>query len=431
MDANELAFWYWLADVKGIGTIMSKKLLDKFTSPLEVYRSTREEIIYRTGIRTTLAENIEAAKENIDRYMKLAKNQVDMADRLGGRILTGNDSYYRDIYWQYEDEGALPMVIHILGNLECLDAQRFAIVGTRRPSAEGKWRARNLAHNLAKESTTVISGLAAGIDEEAHRGALGAGGRTIAILGCGADIRYPPSNSKLYEEIMKKGLILSEFPFGIRPSSENLRKRNRTIASFSWGVIIAECPLRSGTMIAARFTIQQRKPLFSFRYGGAVDNSGGEWLIDRNLAAELEEQTYSGVMQAVSQYVSAPDINIDRIFQELWPKRKKAREDVKKTGRAKKRKADAVKAKAAKASDEITGGIQQELPLKEGTAAVPAEGISGEFNLRVGDRVMHPSFGQGEIVKIVEAKNDFQITIKFARGKAQTFLWKYARLTRV
>jgi len=433
MDANELAFWYWLTDVKGIGPVISQKLLDRFSGPLEIYQSTKDEIVERAGIRASLAENIEAAKRDIDRYIHLAKEQVELADRLGGRILTSADSFYRDIYKRYEGERALPAVIHVLGNeMLCLGAPKFAIVGTRRPSEQGRARTRDLAHNLAKEGVVIVSGLALGIDAEAHSGALEAGGKTIAILGCGADIRYPSANGKLYAKILEKGLIISEFTFGVRPSSENLRKRNRTIVAFSEGVVVAECPLRSGAMIAARFAVQQREPLFSFKYHGEVDNSGGEWLINHSLGAELRDVAYGSVIQATSQYISASNLNVDKIFQELWPKREKPKKGAEKLGKVKKKKADTIKTESSIAPDKALEGIQEELPLKTNALQerrTPAH--SNQFDLKVGDWVMHPKFGRGEIVKIVAIHDDFQITIKFTPRKLHTFLWRYANLARV
>ncbi len=427
MDIDELAYWYWLTDVKGIGPVISKRLLDSFQSPIHIFRATAEEIMEVSGIRKNIASNIISAKENINRYRQLAEGQINIAESLGGRILTSNDPYYDSFYSKHEGERALPALIHVLGNGAMPKAGCYAIVGTRRPSAEGSGKASELAANLAKQGITIVSGLALGIDAQAHKGTLDAGGTTIAILGCGADIRYPNANSDLYTRILKKGLIISEFPFGVRPSSENLRKRNRTIVSFSDGVIITECPIKSGAMIAARFAVQQKKPLFSFKYDNSIDNSGGDWLISKRLAVEVQQRNYESILEASGEFVPLATTNTDKIFQEIWPRRISAKapkiESTKKRGKRSPKSGDG---KILKSELDKT---QLQLPMvprqKTSTSDLPRE-----FEYKVGDEVFHASFGRGQIINISEVKDDYQITIKFPPRKTKTFLWKYTTLTR-
>lgn len=430
MDADELAFWYWLTDVKGIGPVMTKKLIDQFADPYQVYSTTAEVIVERTGIRASLAGNIEAAKHGIERYIQLAKRQVEIADRLGGRILTRNDGSYGEIYSQYVGEEALPALVHVLGNEDCLRARRIAIVGTRRPSSEGEKRAHDLGRALGAEGIAVVSGLAIGIDTAAHTGALDAGGKTVAIMGCGADVRYPPGNGGVYSRIVKEGLVLSEFPFGVRPSSENLRKRNRTIAAFSEGVVVAECPIRSGAMIAARFAAQQKKPLFSFKYSDTVDNSGGDWLVSRHLASELVDASVGALEDAFNQYVEPPDMKVDKVFQEIWPKHKKPAGGKTEKKRAGQETVSKRKDKLASIEGAQEGGVQKGLPFTEDAEDLSQNKEAGSFEFKEGDKVIHPKFGEGEILKVMELKSDYEITIRFSPKKIHTFLWKYANLTR-
>lgn len=430
MDDDELVFWYWLTDVKGVGPVITKKLIDQFASPYNVYNAKAESIVERTGIRASLGSIIEASKSSIDKYVQLAKKQVDIADRIGGRILTRNDSSYGDIYSQYVGEETLPALVHVLGNEDCLRARRFAIVGTRQPSLEGEKQAYDLGYALGTKGIAVISGLAIGIDAAAHMGALEAGGKTIAIMGCGADVQYPPGNSGVYSKIVDKGLILSEFPFGVKPSSENLRKRNRTIAAFSEGVIVAECPIRSGAMIAARFAAQQKKPLFSFRYSDAVDNSGGDWLVRRHLASELADASVGALEIAFNQYAGSPDMKVDKIFQEIWPKHKKPAGSKSEKGIAGGKLTHKRKGKLTLVTGALVESVQKELPLAVGASDLAKEKEVGDFEFKVGDMVSHSEFGAGEILKVVELKGDYEITIRFSPKKIQTFLWKYANLTR-
>ncbi len=427
MDIDELAYWYWLTDVKGIGPVISKRLLDSFQIPIRVFRATPEEITKISGIKENIVSNIVRAKANIDRYKRLAEGQIKIAELLGGRILTSNDPYYNNFYSKHEGERALPALIHVLGNGAMPKAGCYAIVGTRRPSADGGGKASELAANLAEKGITIVSGLALGIDAQAHRGTLYAGGTTIAILGCGADIRYPNANSDLYTRILEKGLIISEFPFGVRPSSENLRKRNRTIVSFSDGVIIAECPIKSGAMIAARFAVQQRKPLFSFKYDSSVDNSGGDWLISKRLAVEVYQSNYESLFEASRGFVPFATNNTDKIFQEIWPRKISAKAP--KIGSTTKRREKSPKSEDGKILKGELDRTQLQLPMvpsrKTSTSDLP-----GIFEYNVGDEVIHPSFGRGRIINISEVKDDYQITIKFSPRKTKTFLWKYTKLTR-
>ena len=431
MDANELAYWYWMTDVKGIGPTISRRLLEQFHHPYQVHTASKSELVERANIKIHLIDNIELSKRRIDKYEELARKQLEIADRLGGWILTCNDEPYKSVYWEHERDESLPTIIHVLGNEKLLSSRKFAIVGTRHPSEFGKSKAKDLAYNLVSRGITVISGLAVGIDAWAHIGALEARGATIAILGCGADIPYPRENENLYREILARGLILSEFPFGVRITTENLRKRNRTIVAFAEGTIVAECPVKSGAMIAARFTSQQNKPLLSFRYNEPVDNSGGMWLIEHHLAAELTSPTLDSLEFALTHFDMKTDVNVDKLYEELWPKKKKI---LKTTIRPRTKEGEKESAKPTKkyrpsAAHATLEGVQKELPIDGAKQNTKGEKTFVESTFKEGDRVVHPKFGAGNIVKITPIQGDFQVTIRFSPRKTQTFLLKYANLT--
>ena len=156
-----------------------------------------------------------------------------------------------------------PNELFIAGEILSSDSNAVAIVGTRRATHYGLGNAEKLAYDLAIRGITVVSGLARGIDSAAHRGALRAGGRTIAVLGSGHNKIYPPENRKLYYEIIKKGAVISEFPPDTAPSKTSFPKRNRIISGLSKGIVVIEAPERSGALITADFALEQGREVFA------------------------------------------------------------------------------------------------------------------------------------------------------------------------
>ncbi len=143
------------------------------------------------------------------------------------------------------------------------DQNAVAIVGSRKPTKQGLEIAYKFAYEIAKADITIISGLARGIDSAAHKAALDAAGRTIAVLGSGLDIIYPPENKKLAEEIMKSGVLVSEFPQGTKPFAKNFLARNRVIAKLSKAVLVIEGKRRSGTLSTAGWAADEGKEVFA------------------------------------------------------------------------------------------------------------------------------------------------------------------------
>jgi DNA processing protein len=145
----------------------------------------------------------------------------------------------------------------------CAEELAVAIVGSRRASNYGTATAEKMANDLSAQGITVVSGLARGIDAAAHRGALKAGGRSIGVLGCGIDVVYPRENQRIFEEIQKKGALVSEFPMGTEPRAENFPRRNRIISGISRGVLVVEAAVNSGSLITAHYALEQGREVFA------------------------------------------------------------------------------------------------------------------------------------------------------------------------
>ena len=156
-----------------------------------------------------------------------------------------------------------PPLLYIRGELLPEDEWCLAVVGTRRSTVYGRQVAEEITADLARNKITIVSGLAKGIDSIAHQSALEAGGRTIAVFGCGLDIVYPAENASLAREIMERGALISEFPLGAKPKPEHFPRRNRILSGLSLGVLVAEASETSGAMITAHLALEQNREVFA------------------------------------------------------------------------------------------------------------------------------------------------------------------------
>jgi DNA processing protein len=254
-DIEAKKYWIALNMVPGVGAITYRKLLNAFGSPEHVFSASPSLLKRIPGISDKLVRNIlnfgfpERVKQELE---SIAKHQV--------RIITWAEPDYPEKLKEIFDP---PPLLYLKGNHFQPHEIIIAVVGSRKASTYGRTTAEKICSELALKGITVVSGMARGIDSAAHRGALKAGGRTIAVMGCGVDVVYPPENTQLYDEIVEKGAVISEFPMHTKPDRGNFPARNRIISGISLGAVIVEAGLQSGALITADTALEQGREVFA------------------------------------------------------------------------------------------------------------------------------------------------------------------------
>lgn len=261
---DEQREWLALALVPGVGTAYFIRLLARFRTPRRVLKASPRELEEVVG--PSLARRIREYGDAAD----VAGQERRMA-ACGASLLTLEDAGYPPRLAEIYDP---PLLLFVRGELRDEDETAVAVVGTRQASPYGVRMAEKFGRELASRGVTVVSGMAGGIDAAAHRGAIEAGGRTIAVLGNGVDVVYPSENAGLMDEIIRHGCVLSQFPMGVQPSKGHFPFRNRIISGLSLGTLVVEAPLRSGALITARQAAEQGREVFAVP--GPVGSRGSE-----------------------------------------------------------------------------------------------------------------------------------------------------------
>ena len=254
LTKEEEIYWLALKLVPGLGTRTANKLLDRFRTPQAIFRASRTELEV-VGVSGAVAQSIASGCTFED-----AATQQEKMMEAGAAAITIVDPRYpqslRDIFDP-------PVLLFAQGRIDLLTSIALGVVGTRRPTPYGLAVAERLSADLAHAGITIVSGMARGVDTAAHRGALSAGGDTVAVFGCGIDVIYPTENKKLASEIAAKGLLISEFPMGAVAIPQNFPIRNRIISGMSVGVLVAEGAQYSGSAITAQLAVDQGREAFA------------------------------------------------------------------------------------------------------------------------------------------------------------------------
>lgn len=279
LTPDELGHWLHLLYCPGVGRDAARRLLARFGSPLAALQAEPAELAecVNAPIALTLATPPEGHSQRLDDT--LAWLQGDGPRR---RVMVLGDPDYPSLLLHTADP---PLLLYLVGDPAWLNHRSVALVGSRKPSAQGRDHARQFAQALSTQDWTVVSGLAAGIDGAAHDGALAGKGSTVAVVGTGLDRVYPASHRQLAHRIAEQGLIVSEFPLGAPPLAAHFPQRNRIIAGLSRGTVVVEAAVRSGSLITAKLAAECGREVMAIP--GSIQSphaAGCHWLIRQGAA---------------------------------------------------------------------------------------------------------------------------------------------------
>jgi DNA processing protein len=330
---SELKYWVWLSMLEGISPRRKNILLEHFRDPAYIWEAGEAELkasgLCSPKVIRSLTDR--DARKNTDAAMEIIK-------RCDAEAVTINDKCYPSALKYIADP---PIVLYLRGKLKH-DEMCIAVVGSRRATWYGLDMAKRLSRELAGHGITVVSGMARGIDSQAHNGALEGGGRTIAVLGCGVDRAYPPENRELMDRIIKNGAVVSEYLPGTKPMSYNFPARNRIISGLSRGVAVVEASEKSGSLITADFALEQGRDVFAvpgninstysigtnrlIREGAKIVTCVGDILEELDMETTTDDMDYSvrksrcteltGDEKSIAQRLMSGPVHIDAIARD-------------------------------------------------------------------------------------------------------------------
>src|ERR1700675_1943076 len=254
MELDASLSWLALALTPGLACRLCARLLRKIGAPDRIFRASLTELE-----SCSLPARVAQAIHNRDAFKRAEKELAGIRNIPGCRLLNWTEPEYPQTLLQIYDP---PVLLYLRGDPQILNMPCLSIVGTRRPTLYGSQMAERLGRDLAARGLVILSGMARGIDAIGHQGALASNGRAIGVLGTGIDVCYPKENKKLYEKVLERGAILSEFPLGTPPAPENFPIRNRIVAGMPLGVIVIEGAEFSGSLITARLAMEFGREVF-------------------------------------------------------------------------------------------------------------------------------------------------------------------------
>ena len=254
VSADELKYWVAFSGIPGIGRVRIAQLREHFGSLQDAWKAPEGKLKH-AGLDLRSVDALVTLRPRVSPDAEMEK-----LERHRANALVCDDPNYPSRLKEIYDH---PPVLYVRGSLPADDEPCLAIVGTRRPTVYGRQVTEEIVSDLARSKITIVSGLARGIDSVAHRAALDAGGKTVAVFGSGLDIVYPGENAKLAQAIMERGALVSEYPLGVKPKAENFPLRNRIMSGLSLGVLVVEAGERSGALITAHQAVEQNREVFA------------------------------------------------------------------------------------------------------------------------------------------------------------------------
>ena len=247
-------FWIGLNLIPGIGPSRFRRLLTFFGSAESAWGASRRDLAL-AGLDAKTLETFLARRPQID-----LDREFERLSRAGVTVVTQEDDLYPSMLKHVPDA---PPLLYVRGRLRTTDELSIAVVGTRRATVYGRQVCDRIVAEVAGRGVTIVSGLARGVDAVAHRAALDAGGRTIAVVGCGVDVVYPSDHASLARDIVNNGAIVSEYPLGTPPDAGNFPARNRIISGMSRATLVVEAGETSGALITANFALEQGRDVWA------------------------------------------------------------------------------------------------------------------------------------------------------------------------
>ena len=254
VGADELKYWVAFSGIAGVGRVRITRLKEYFGNLHDAWKAPQDKLIL-AGLDTRSIDALLAARSRLS-----LDDEMEKLERFGVKVLVYEDLPYPAALKEIYD---YPPVLYVKGNLPSQDQPCLAVVGTRRPTIYGRQVTEEIVTDLVRSGITIVSGLARGIDSVAHRAALDAGGRTVAVFASGLDIIYPGENARLAQAIIERGALLSEHPLGVKPRPESFPLRNRIMSGLSLGVLVVEAGERSGALITAHQAVEQDREVFA------------------------------------------------------------------------------------------------------------------------------------------------------------------------
>ena len=303
MASKDIKYWVGFSLIPGIGRVRLAQLENYFGSLENAWPADPVDL-KRAGLDSRVVAAITAMRSQLS-----LEAEMEKLERYGVEVLSYHDPAYPSRLKEIYD---YPPILYVRGSLLPEDEWCLAVVGTRRATVYGRQVTEEIVADLARSKITIVSGLARGIDAIAHQSALEAGGRSIAVFGCGLDVVYPSENAALARSLIERGALVSEYPLGSRPRAENFPRRNRIMSGLSLGVLVIEASETSGAMITAHLALEQDREVFAVP--GSVlspQSSGTNHLIKEG--AKLV-QNYTDILEELNLRAVAHQMEIKELL---------------------------------------------------------------------------------------------------------------------